>query len=244
MDLLNNPWVVGIGGGVLSGGLVTLVSRYVMGKRENREYLQKVLIANRELVYAMRPGISENVVPSREVVIALVHSTARKHGVAKEDLFSPAEIGEELVKEVMDSSFLSAAKKSEHCALLDPLIKPYVLGPTSATGAQAAAADVGEVKAQTLSEYRQRLTSMMSMMMGVLTALMTLLVVLLRVGDSFIPMRLEVLLPMVVALGTLLLSMFSFMLLRLRSTQRSKKDAGGEEERSDPKTEKPKTGAP
>lgn len=238
MDLLNNPWFVGIGGGVLSGVFVTIVSRYVIGKRENREYLQKVLAANRELVYAIRPGISEGVVPSREVVVALVHSTARKHGVAQDDLFSPAEVGEELVKEVMDSSFLSAAKKIEHCAQLDPLIKPHALALTPATTEQPIEITVRELKAQTLSEYRQRLTSMMSMMMGVLTALMTVVVVLLRFGETFIPVRLEVLLPMAVALGTLVVSTGVFMLFRLRSTQRRENEERDHGKPSDTSTER------
>jgi len=237
MEILSNPWVVGIGGGVLSGAFVTFVSRYVLGRRENREYLQKVVTANRELVYAIRPGVSEGVVPLGEVVVALIHSTARKHGVTKEDLYSPAEIGEELVKEVMDSSFLSAAKKHEHCTLLDPLMKPAAVVPeTGAVAPQPSGAS--ELKAQTLSEYRQRLTRMMSMMMGGVTALMTLVVVLLSVGDSIIPMGLEMLLPMIAALGMLLLSMMTFMLVRWRSDRRPDKEEDDREKRQPTEVER------
>ena len=33
LDWLNNPWIVGIGGGTLSGLLVTFVSRKVLSRR-------------------------------------------------------------------------------------------------------------------------------------------------------------------------------------------------------------------
>ena len=49
-DWLNNTWVVGILGGVLSGFIVNYLSRIFLSKRENREYLQKVFSANREVI--------------------------------------------------------------------------------------------------------------------------------------------------------------------------------------------------
>ena len=64
MEFLSNPWVLGIGGGVLSGLLVTLITRYFFSKRENREYLQKIATANNEIIYAIRPAIAEKLMPS------------------------------------------------------------------------------------------------------------------------------------------------------------------------------------
>jgi len=52
-QFLNNPWTIGIGGGVFSGLLVTLITRYLFSRKENREYLQKIVTANHE-------GISKN----------------------------------------------------------------------------------------------------------------------------------------------------------------------------------------
>ena len=111
MDWLNNPWVIGIGGGILSGLLVTLISRVVLSRRDSDEYTQKLQSANREIVYALRPGVSEGYVPDRQVVTFLINATARKYSVDTGDLLDPAAIGEELAKEIMDSSFISASTK-------------------------------------------------------------------------------------------------------------------------------------
>src|SRR6185312_1655389 len=104
MSWYSNPWVVGVISGIPSGLLVNWVSRKLLGKREDREYLQKTLIANREVIYAIRPGISEGHIPTYEVLTALINATARRYGVEPEDLYTPKTISEELVKEVMDSS--------------------------------------------------------------------------------------------------------------------------------------------
>src|SRR5207248_6132388 len=115
MQWLNNPWVIGIGGGILSGILVTLVSRFLFEKRDNKEYAQKVAGVNREILYAIRPSIPEGALPSLDVVESLISSTARRYGVDRKDVYGPTAIADELIKEVMDSSFISSKIKAEFC---------------------------------------------------------------------------------------------------------------------------------
>jgi hypothetical protein len=121
MNLLNNPWVVGIGTGILSGLLVTWILSLFISKKKDREHQQQISSANRDVIYSVRAGIPENSIPSREVFDALIHSTARRYDLEPSELYQPKELSEELIKEVMDSSFLSAAKKVEYCSALIPL---------------------------------------------------------------------------------------------------------------------------
>lgn len=123
MELLSNPWVVGIGGGILSGLFVTLITRYLFSKRERSEYLQKVATANNEIIYAIRPAIAEKVIPSSNMLNALFSATARKYSVDPSDLFSRDGLANELIKEVMDNTFLSSQQKVEFCELLSSLKK-------------------------------------------------------------------------------------------------------------------------
>ncbi|WP_339618177.1 hypothetical protein [uncultured Gilvimarinus sp.] len=111
MDILNNAWVVGIGGGLLSGLLVTLITRYIFSKKDDKEYVQKLATVNKEVVYALRPGISEGHIPDEEVLSSLINATARKYKVARDDVFRPKQIAEELIKEILDSSFISSETK-------------------------------------------------------------------------------------------------------------------------------------
>src|ERR1700751_5864614 len=105
MAWLNNGWVIGVGSGLISGVLVYWIVKIFSSRKDDKEYRQKLTSANKEVMYAIRPGISEGQLPDRNVIAALVNATARHYSIPPEDLFSPEQLAEELIKEVMDSSF-------------------------------------------------------------------------------------------------------------------------------------------
>ncbi|TRY30328.1 hypothetical protein [Aliiglaciecola sp. M165] len=176
MDILNNAWVVGIGGGILSGLLVTLITRYIFSKKDNKEYIQKLATVNREVVYALRPGISEGHIPDEEVLSSLINATARKYKVTRDDVFRPKQIAEELIKEIMDSSFISSETKKNYCETLAHLIskKEEVEDVLSNSSAENLERKISE------SDYRSRLVARMSSILGLTAAMGTMTVVLLR----------------------------------------------------------------
>lgn len=173
MDILNNAWVVGIGGGILSGLLVTLITRYIFSKKDNKEYIQKLATVNKEVVYALRPDISEGHIPDKEVLSSLINATARKYKVTRDDVFRPKQIAEELIKEIMDSSFISSETKRNYCETLAHLIDEK----ESPTGVDVRSAEEIERKISE-SEYRSKLVSRMSGVLGLTAALGTVLVTL------------------------------------------------------------------
>ena len=168
MELFSNSWVIGIGGGILSGLLVTLITRHLFSRRDNREYTQKVVTANQEILYAVRPGISEGVIPTQDVLDSLISATALKYNVDARDLHNATAFADVLVKEVMDSSFLAASAKADFCQKLAQL------RPTQEPAQVPDELAIEPTRNSTrLSDYRRRMITMMSMMMGVLAALMT-----------------------------------------------------------------------
>jgi len=164
MEWFSNPWVIGVLGSIPGGFLVNWVTGIILGKRENREYLQKVIGANREVVYAIRPGISEGQIPTAEVLTSLLNATARRYAVEPSDLYTATQIAEELVKEVVDSSFISSVQKSQYCTQL------ATLGMTARREAPETAT---EPEHRSIAEYRQRLISSVGVLLGILTATMT-----------------------------------------------------------------------
>lgn len=230
-EFFSNPWVIGIGGGVLSGIVVTFVSRALFSRRDNREYAQKLLAANHEILYAIRPGISEGLVPSQAVIEALVSATARKYAIEVTDLYTPKQIAQELTKEVMDSSFISANLKERYCRQLSPLVTPapavFSLGGS----------EVEARRSTGVEEYRRRMVTLLSGMMGLLTAMMTLTYALSRdglfssfgrtdsiFGGAFIPMFL--------ALLTTLMATLAMEVLRRRPRRndRDRPDGGSDDD--------------
>jgi len=167
MDLFSNQWVVGIGGGILSGIIVTLLTRYIFSKRDNREYLQKVEAANREVIYALRQGISEGHFPDFSVLNSLINATARKQKIQRQDAYSAKEIAEELIKEIMDSSFISSDIKQEYCETLSHLLMKKDKEDREEPNISRIEKEVIE------SENRAKFTSLMSVTLGMLAATLT-----------------------------------------------------------------------
>jgi hypothetical protein len=174
METLNNPWVIGIGGGLLSGLVVTLITRYLFSRRDNREYVQRIVTVNQEILYALRPGISEGIIPSADVVASLIKATASKYGVDHNDVYSSPELADVLVKEVMDTSFLSAKAKAEFCTQLTQLRPP----PPEVEHIEPSRQETRSPSPQ-LAEYRRRMVTTMSGILGLMTAVMTLTLLLL-----------------------------------------------------------------
>ncbi len=225
MEILTNPWVVGIGGGILSGLIVTLISRVIFSRRDNREYVLKVGTANREVIDAIRPGISEGAIPSSKVVESMIFSTARKYGIEIKDMLNPRQIAEDLVKEVMDSDFVSAKTKTAFCEELakltpiEPIERPEV---------------ITTITTPVVREYRERTLTLTSMMMGLFAALMTFTVAFSQMRlDSAFSEFFRIFLPTVVAtVGLGLASYFVFIYRNLerRRQQRETKEQSGERE--------------
>ncbi|WIG83242.1 hypothetical protein KFZ68_15100 [Photobacterium damselae] len=176
MDLLNNTWVVGIGGGILSGLIVTLITRYFFSKKDNKEYAQKIASVNREVVYALRPGISEGYIPDEEVMNSLINATARKYRVERSDVYQAKQIAEELIKEIMDSSFISSDTKKSYCSTLAHLVS------VSSSDDQLA---LEEFERKTIeSDYRQKQSERMSAMFGMTAAMLTMAATLTSLADK------------------------------------------------------------
>lgn len=179
MSLITNPWIVGIGGGIVSGLVVTLITRYLFSRRDNREYLQRIVTANQEILHAVRPGLSEGVLPSTGVLESLIKATAEKYGVDHRDLYQSADLVDVLTKEVMDTSFLSAKAKEEFCERLADL------APERPAPAEESLEPSHPKSLSEIARYRKSAVQMMSMLLGVVAALMTTVIVLIGPVDTF-----------------------------------------------------------
>ena len=233
MEFFNNPWLIGIGGGILSGLLVTFVTRYLFSRRDNREYSQKVVTANQEILYAVRPGISEGVIPTEDVLCSLISATALKYSVDADDLNNATAFADVLVKEVMDSSFLAASTKAEFCqklAKLKPTPKP-------------ARSTTEFVKSSSgLSDYRQRMVTMMSLMMGVTAALMTVAIASTKLFDNLkadkFSKEFTILIPTIMTLFVAVAATYSMWMFRFLERKRKERRTLSSNSHEDSKVDK------
>jgi hypothetical protein len=178
--MFDNPWFVGIVGGIVSGVAATWISRLIFSRRDSREYAQKVASVNREVTYSLRPGIAEGNVPTAAVLSALIAATSRKYGVSESDVFSVHQISEELMKEVMDSSFISSITKQEYCNNLLALQEKPNLVDANFTQLGEKAISNSDSDASTVVKERARMLRQMTATTGVMVASLTLVLTIIK----------------------------------------------------------------
>ena len=115
----------GIGGGIISGLIVYIITYFLFSKKQNKEHRQKVKTANNELLYTMRPLVVKKQIPTKVIMDSIIESTARKHEVNKNELFDISLISDELIREVMENTFLESEQKIEFCHKIYELKKEY-----------------------------------------------------------------------------------------------------------------------
>lgn len=185
MDLFDNQWVVGIGGGILSGLFVTYITHKFFSSKDNKEYLQKLNLANSEVIYAIKPFIVDGAVPDVSIISAMQSATARKYSLDLVDMASINDIIENLIKEIMDTSFISNNLKSEYCEKLSGLTPKPIDSEI-----------IENHKNQAILEYRRRVLSAFSLLLGIFTGILTSYTVFMAsASDSIIFSNFKILLP-------------------------------------------------
>lgn len=169
LEIFNSSWVIGIITGVFSGVIATWITRKIFSKGDEKEIAQKIESANREVLYALRPDISEGYTPNGKVLDALINSTARKYKLESKRLYSQKAVAEELIKEIMDSSFISSETKKSYCESLNQLIPDDVIDDYEVEEQKNNEKFVAKV------EYREKMIMLFSISIGLFTAFATLL---------------------------------------------------------------------
>lgn len=166
-DILANAWFVGIITSIISGLIVFFVTRHYISKDINKADSQSLYEAKMEVLYAIRPSISEGNLPDREIINSLIKASMMKYEINKKHYFTVEELADTLIKEVMDSSFISAKEKITYCKNLLEIKKPEE---------SALILEKYDEGSEYVSPIRARLSLTLSLTMGLLACVITLMI--------------------------------------------------------------------
>lgn len=113
-NFLQNQWVVGIGAGIISGIIVYFITKWMFQRKDNSKYIEQINVANLEIIRTLKPYIAEKGLPEKEIIDAIILSTARKYQVKSAELYSIRIICEELIREIIENVYVSSDKKQEY----------------------------------------------------------------------------------------------------------------------------------
>lgn len=139
--------------------------------------------------------------PRLEVVEALINATARRYKLEARLLLRPKQIAEELIKEIMDSSFISSLTKKNFCENLKKF------SPDQETDLDRKVQRESELFVAKV-EYRERMILLFSLTLGMISALATLFLnVRSSVTDSIVGRVFDSVFPMALILGVVTIIM-------------------------------------
>lgn len=182
-DFLQNSWVVGIGGGIISGIVVYIFTNWLYKRKDNSKYLEQINRANADIIHTLKPYVAEIGLPEKEIVDAIIVSTARKYNVKSDELYSIRIICEELIREIIENAYVSSEKKQEYSLQLknylhileDENLKSFLISDIEK--------EIRVTKIRKETNYKNKIATMLSIMLAVMTGSITVLVFLFTSED-------------------------------------------------------------
>lgn len=213
---LQNQWVVGIGGGIVSGIIVYLITKWIFQRKDNSKYLEQINTANMDIIRTLKPYVAEKGLPEKEIIDAIILSTARKYKVKNDELYSIRIICEELIREIIENVYVSTDKKKEYSIQLKEYLHELSTEQDKSLLISDIQNEIKNTENTDKSEYRQKMTSILSVFISAFAATLTGFVTLLFPnGFSWSTYNSELIL-IIIALPSLMI-MFSFLII---STER------------------------
>lgn len=121
---INNPWIIGIIPAVISGLLVNSISRLIGSKWDKRKARKRIIDANNEVLSSLRLSLAEDALLNTKTLDSLIRATAYRYNLGEELMMSPELFSDTLIKEVLDSNFLSQAQKVDYSERITRQLKP------------------------------------------------------------------------------------------------------------------------
>lgn len=125
LEFFKNTWVVGIGSGIISSIAVYYLTNILVKHRDASKHLEQIQRANLDLIRTLKPYVAEKGLPQKEVVNAVITSTARKYGVSVDEVYTIRTICEELIREIIDNVYVSSDQKQEYTMQLYNYLHEY-----------------------------------------------------------------------------------------------------------------------
>jgi hypothetical protein len=170
LGFLENTWFVSIFGGIVSGLATYAITGLFLSKRSKKERARTVGLANAELIVSLRPFVSEEQLPTPNSILSLLSATARRYGVSTSDMYSLSAVRDELVKEVMDSSFISSERKNTIARQISDTLNETPQASSVDHVKDALIKDV-EAKSSALAKSYQTVSATLGIFSGLATAL-------------------------------------------------------------------------
>ena len=114
IELMQNDWVIGIGGGIISGIIVYYITVYVLDRKKKHDIKRNILYANNAVLDILRPYIANSGLPDKKEIQAVINSVSRQYGVKSIEMNSISVFYEELLVEFISNPYIPGEAKKRN----------------------------------------------------------------------------------------------------------------------------------
>lgn len=129
LGFISNSWVISLAAGLIVYAITKSWEKF----KDKKQYNQFVSLANKEVFNTLRQCIPEERLPNVYTLEAVHLSTSKQYGIKQEDMDTLIFIIFDLIKEVMDSNFLSYEDKIKYSDNLKILAESINANPPVST---------------------------------------------------------------------------------------------------------------
>ena len=223
--IFSNTWVIGIVGGIISGIIVYFITKWLFERKDNSKYLEQIKNANADIIRLLKPYIAERGLPEKEIIDAIILSTARKHSVKVEELYSIRIVCEEIIREIIENVYVSSDKKHEYTNNLREYLHQLNIEKDKSVLISDIEKDINNNILISKLKYKQKYLSALSVTLSTFTAILSLVLSILYDNSQLIesPTR-ETESFLIITFVTVLTLCFSMLLLLYQKIRDNLKD--------------------
>ena len=161
----SNTIVIGVISSLIASIIIFFVSKFVFRRKINKEKAQRISMARKDVIYAIRPMILEKrLIPSSQLSLFL-SSLAKQYEVDAIDIYDYQGLSEDLIKEILLNPLLSIDNRVEYWNVIETFLK---------SGLEKDSIISKEISS-TLNPPIHRLSIVLSIIAAILTLILTLL---------------------------------------------------------------------
>ena len=163
---LQNGWVIGIVGGIISGIIVYFITNKVLDSKKKNDYKRNIILANNEVLTILRPYIANSGLPTKQELNVIIKSVARTYNIIPDEMKTVDMFYGDLVVEFVENLYIpNNIKQDSIYKILEALNNESDLANVQEKGFS-----ISETKTNKKSGM-----SIMSLLLGILSGVVSLL---------------------------------------------------------------------
>lgn len=123
IKFFSNTIVLGVISSLIASIITFFISRIIFRRRVNKEKNQRITMARKDVMYALRPMILERTMIPHSQLSLFLSSVSKQYEINASEIYNYQTLAEDLIKEIMMNPLLSTSLRVTYCEFIENFLK-------------------------------------------------------------------------------------------------------------------------